>query len=288
MNILNKKLHSPKTVIQKCINFLFRKLMNRRFKTEELTRAQTEKINQLYRFAEFGKLSYGIFHDLMNPLTAISLNLGQIQISKYKELSDVRTNLDQAMKATKKMETFITSVKKQIVKQGEIKYFSLNEEIEEAIEILTHKARKINVVITFKSDEDIKIHGEDMKFNQIITNIISNSIDSYEGIERKDRREVEVELYRLNNEVHINVQDYGSGVSKDIAERIFEPFFTTKDTSKGTGIGLSSTKHIVEKNFHGIITMESKDGKGTKFFIKFPNEAPRPYECGFSSFTKRP
>lgn len=39
---------------------------------------QSEKISQLYRLAEFGRISAGIFHDLINPLTAISLNLEQI------------------------------------------------------------------------------------------------------------------------------------------------------------------------------------------------------------------
>ena len=47
-------------------------------RTREILALEEEKIRQLYRFAEFGRLSSGVFHDLINPLSAVSLNLEQI------------------------------------------------------------------------------------------------------------------------------------------------------------------------------------------------------------------
>lgn len=57
-------------------------------RTDELRQAEQEKIGQLYRLAEFGRLSSGIFHDLMNPLTAVSLNLEQIKEGKGENEND--------------------------------------------------------------------------------------------------------------------------------------------------------------------------------------------------------
>ncbi len=90
--------------------------------TRELKTAQLEKISQLYRFAEFGRLSSGLFHDLMNPLMAVSLNLERGR-SEGTDVSKAAAHMDQAFTAAKRMERFIGAVRKQIGKQGEKKLF---------------------------------------------------------------------------------------------------------------------------------------------------------------------
>jgi signal transduction histidine kinase len=51
---------------------------------------------------------------------------------------------------------------------------------------------------------------------------------------------------------------------------VFEPFFTTKGIDKGMGIGLASTKNIVDKDFHGSISFRSAPGQGTVFIVRLP------------------
>ena len=58
-------------------------------------------------------------------------------------------------------------------------------------------------------------------------------------------------------------------------DKIFEPFFTTKTVTRGIGIGLSMTKRIVEKDFHGSLGVESRKNKGTTFTIKIPQNNPQ-------------
>lgn len=67
-------------------------------RTRELKETQAEKMTQLYRFAEFGRLSSGLFHDLINPLTAVSLN-----IEKVKNAGETKQYVDKAIFAAKKM-----------------------------------------------------------------------------------------------------------------------------------------------------------------------------------------
>ena len=64
------------------------------------------------------------------------------------------------------------------------------------------------------------------------------------------------------------VSDTGSGISQENISKIFDPFFTTKDTGKGTGLGLSIAYSLVTKN-NGMISVRSKEGKGTVFEIKY-------------------
>lgn len=66
--------------------------------------------------------------------------------------------------------------------------------------------------------------------------------------------------------VEITFADTGSGIKKDILGKIFEPFFTTK--MSGMGLGLPIVKGIIASN-DGNITVESEEGKGSMFKIRF-------------------
>jgi CheY-like chemotaxis protein len=74
--------------------------------------------------------------------------------------------------------------------------------------------------------------------------------------------------------VILTVSDTGAGIPAEHLERIFDPYFTTKTKGKGTGLGLAVVHGIV-KSHDGIIQVESRIGKGTRFDLYFPlSEAP--------------
>jgi signal transduction histidine kinase len=69
--------------------------------------------------------------------------------------------------------------------------------------------------------------------------------------------------------VQLTVADTGHGIPQESIKRIFEPFFTTKEFGKGTGLGLTVVKDIVEEH-QGSITVESEPDHGTTFRILLP------------------
>ncbi len=239
-------------------------------RTRQIKQMETEKINQLYRLAEFGRLSSGIFHDLINPLTAISLNLEQVNKSTDPFVTEAKSSLAQAVTATRKMEGLVASIKKQIQKESRQELFSLNEEIKQALQILGYKARQAGIELCFQAETEISSYGDPVKFSQIVSNLIANAIDSYKDCLSQEKR-VEIRLEKYNLNAHLAVKDWGCGIAPADQERIFQPFFSTKKAGgQGLGLGLSSSRHLLEKSFQGELSVKSEPGKTTEFLVKLP------------------
>lgn len=241
-------------------------------RTKDLKQAQLEKITQLYRFAEIGRLSSGLFHDLVTPLSLISLHLERLKYKKEAgSIEDMQTQLKKALKATKYLETFVVAVRKQLQNEELKKTFSLNREIKLVMQILQHKAKSMRVSISFRASEEIKLYGSQIKFNQLMINLLLNAIDAYEGIKINEKtREIQIHLSRAGKIAVLIVKDNGVGILQENLKKIFQPFFTTKSAEKGTGIGLSISQEIVEKYLGGTIGVQSNKIEGTIFTITMP------------------
>jgi len=238
-------------------------------RTQEIKKMQIEKIGTLYKLAEFGRLSSGIFHDLINPLTAVSLNLQQIK-DDTKQGATTKEYLRQALNATNKMQAFITSIKSQIKDEQNESYFSVNQEINNCLQILDYKATKFKVKLIFKKQGNLNIHGIASKLSQIILNLVSNAIESYESC-KKNCQLVIIKTKKDDKYIKIRIQDFGSGITKSNKAKIFQPFFSTKNLkTAGLGIGLYSTKNIIEKSFGGSLQVVSNPMRGTSMIVKIP------------------
>lgn len=237
-------------------------------RTRRIKRMQLEKMEQLSHFAEVGRLASGIFHDLINPLTAVSLNLEKIKHSD-KELTGSENYLQQAIQSTRHIESLMSSMKNQINLQEIRQKFNIAKTVKEVLQILSYKTRLAKVAIDIKNEnEDLELFGNPLKFHQLLSNIISNAIDSYDHA-KSENKKIELRILRKNKNIIIEVQDWGKGIAEQSIQKIFDPFFTTK-TDKGTGLGLAITKNIIEKDFQGEIFAESNVNFGTTIKIKLP------------------
>jgi signal transduction histidine kinase len=250
-------------------------------RTQELRKIELEKMSQLYRFVEFGKLTSGLVHDLINPLNTLSLNIESIaethEARKSGEFSALSGDLDRARSATSHMRSVLDSMRNHLVHDRTDEQFSVSTKIAEVAHVFQQYARSRNVTLRIELQEDIRLYGDAGLFTQVITNLISNAIEAYPldagtagASNNQQDRVVVVTLTAVNNTMEMAVVDHGIGMAKDIHTKIFEPFFTTKPDTHGIGLGLSLVKRTVEKEFNGTLTVTSSPGKGSTFTVRIP------------------
>ncbi len=239
-------------------------------RTRELQQIQAEQLLQLYRFSEFGRMSSGLFHDLVNHLSLISLNLDRLNDkSKHLKQQEIKQLLDRAVSGMNRLEDFVMTAKKQMQNQEVLQDFSLRKEINQVIKLLSYKEKKSQIKVLFHYEKDIQMFANPIKLTQVMTNLIMNALDAYDDSLREDKRIV-ISLIQRGARARITVQDFGSGISTSHLPKVFDSLFTTKSFEKGMGLGLSICRDIVEKDFQGKISVESSEKKGTIFTVDFP------------------
>ncbi len=105
------------------------------------------------------------------------------------------------------------------------------------------------------------------QLNQVFLNIITNAAHATED---RGRGTLTLKTSVQKDQVVVQISDDGPGIPKEIINKIFDPFFTTKPVGKGTGMGLSISKKIIEEGHNGRIDVKTEKGKGTDFFIYLP------------------
>jgi len=108
-----------------------------------------------------------------------------------------------------------------------------------------------------------------------LTNLVLNAIDAC-VMSTKEARHVVLSSRERNGVLIFEVTDDGCGMDYDIKQRVFTNFFSTKASGKGTGLGLLTTRKIVQEH-GGEVSFESVEGEGSVFRLRFPRDnLPKP------------
>ena len=143
--------------------------------------------------------------------------------------------------------------------------------IDRAIDSLEPQAKEKEISLHTKVAEvDLSVEGDaDMLF-QVVLNLISNSVKYTPA---GGRITVSADSDNLTRSVVLAVSDTGLGIPPDSIPKLFDKFYRVenyKRVAKGSGLGLSLCKHIVETLHHGQIGVESELGMGSKFWVTIP------------------
>ncbi len=240
-------------------------------RTEELKRMQLDEMSRMYRFVEFGRLASGIVHDLMSPLTAISLNIPKLDVNDANTIEAAKISLERAVSASQRMGSFMQAVRNQMGEQELQAPFSVNEQIASVVELFHYKAQVGGILLKYKPPErDVTLFGNALKFHQVVANLVSNALDACVRASNAEPQNVSLFLCLRPDTMALHVQDTGPGILPEHMDKMFEPFFTTKSIQEGTGIGLSTAKYIVENSFKGNITPVNIPGGGALFVVSIP------------------
>jgi len=110
---------------------------------------------------------------------------------------------------------------------------------------------------------------------QVVINLLQNAVDAVRGLRRAPPVTVDVAI-RGNGDLEIRIEDHGPGIDPGMARRLFEPFATTKPPGEGTGLGLYSSKKLVEELGGTLELAPREDGAGTRATILLPGRVVAP------------
>ena len=137
---------------------------------------------------------------------------------------------------------------------------------DEVLADLEPLAQEKNIKLIRKC-KDIMMVGSDILIYRLVYNLVENAI-KYNHLDGQ----VTVTAYQEENQVHLSVEDTGSGIPKELRERVFEPFFRVdKSRSRklgGVGLGLALVHEIVRVH-DGSITVKSNPSGGTILEVIF-------------------
>ncbi len=147
--------------------------------------------------------------------------------------------------------------------QGPDQEVDIHHGIESTLLMLRHRLKQgIEVKLDF--DRTLpKICARGSELNQVWTNLIDNAVDAMQG-----KGELRIRTARELDHLVVEIGDNGPGIPPECQAHIFEPFFTTKGVGNGTGLGLETTRRIVQEHA-GEIDFESVPGD-TRFQIRLP------------------
>lgn len=214
-------------------------------------------------------------HELKTPLSAMKVlaeSLLHMEIDDpaiYKEfLSDINFEIDRLNAIITDLLTLVQMDKDSRniqLKRDKVELTDLTKKVIKGLQLLADQ-RHITLELYF--EEPAEIVGDNMKLQQVISNIVDNGIKY-----TPDGGRVTVDVYKTPEYAVVKVTDTGVGIPQEDLNRIFDRFFRVdKARSRGTGgtgLGLSIANRIVMLH-QGFIRVNSEEGKGTSFYIELP------------------
>lgn len=260
--------------------------------TQHIEDMETIKNNQdilmeRERLASLGQLIGGIAHNLKTPIMSISgaaegltdlvkeydssIDDPEVNSQDHHDIAkDMSEWIVKIKEYTEYMSDIITAVKGQAVTLSETENISFDiDELVKRVDILMKHELKnalIYMNVRMNAPKNTKINGDINSLVQVINNMISNSIQAYNG---KTEQNIDLILNKSDGNLIISVRDYGCGLPQKVQDKLFKEMITTKGKN-GTGLGLYMSYSTIKAHFNGNITFESKEGEGTTFSIILP------------------
>ena len=229
-----------------------------------------EQLRRTERVAELGTLASGMAHEIGTPMNVI---LGRAEylldrVTDEPVKKGLRTIVAQVERITRVMNQLLTFARR---KPREPRPVALDEVIENSLEMFRERLSNHRVQVSTHIDPGCpSVVADSDQMNQVLINLIMNAVHAM-----PQGGTLRLGIGRERDMVKLTISDTGHGIPKEVVQKIFDPFFTTKEFGKGTGLGLTVVKGILDEH-QGSITVESEEGNGTTFTILLPISDEKP------------
>lgn len=239
--------------------------------SEKRLRQHQSELAHVARLNTMGEMASGIAHEINQPLAAIlSYNQACIRMLQDEEpdAEEIVRAMQSAAAQSKRAGEIIKRLRAFVSKQAtRPEPVDLNQVIQNALTLIEHGLRDHQVTVQTNLALSLPpVIADGIQLEQVVLNLIRNGMDAMKDISIPDKI-IAISTRLEQNRVVISVQDYGHGISHDVANQLFHPFFTTK--SDGMGLGLTISYSIVEA-YGGILTAHNLPDGGAEFSFSLP------------------
>ncbi|SMC59401.1 His Kinase A (phospho-acceptor) domain-containing protein [Desulfocicer vacuolatum DSM 3385] len=237
------------------------------------------RIQQMQKMEAIGSLAGGIAHDFNNILSPM-IGYSEMIKEELVDKPELQSNLDEVLKASVRAKNLVAQILSFSRQESEIRQpVAVQKVARECLNLLRSTIPRTIHIESIIDTQCDKVFGDPTKLHQVMMNL---GINAYHAMELTGGT-----LWVIFEESLVEegfcptpdlppgrygllvFRDTGEGMDKQILEKIFDPHFTTKSRGKGSGLGLSVVKSIIEE-FKGNIRVQSQKGVGTEFCIYFP------------------
>ena len=239
---------------------------------KEATYEARSQLAHVARVTTLGGMTANIAHEVNQPLTAVLIN-GNACLhwldAEPPDLNEARKNITNIVRDTNRASKIVVQVRDLTKGQPPVsEWLSVNEIIVATTVLIDRESQQNQISIQTQLSDDVPpINGDRVQLQQVLLNLLLNSIESLRLVAVGSRRLVIASAKSDSNSVLISVQDTGKGISSSDLDYLFDPFYTTK--SDGMGIGLTISRSIVESH-GGRIWATPNSPRGAVFHFTLP------------------
>ncbi len=252
---------------QKHYALIFSDVTEQYVSTQELI--ENEKLSSIFMLAA------GVAHEIGNPLNSINIHLQVIkrQLEKLKGSHNTVEKLEDSVEASIAevqrldgiIRHFLNALRPMPLNLEELNLYQV---LAEVLSFLKEELENLEIKVVLEFDKELPIvMGDTNQIKQVFFNVLKNAMEAMDagGV-------IKVAFRFDDDDVYIDFQDTGVGISQEDLAHVFEPYFSKKE--KGSGLGLMIVQRILREH-GGSISLQSQEGRGTLATLKFPQKHRR-------------
>jgi C4-dicarboxylate-specific signal transduction histidine kinase len=218
-------------------------------RVEEALRGAREELTRVNRLTAMGQLSASIAHEINQPLTAIAANSDTCLhwlSTEEPDLTKARAAAQRLANDARRASEIIARIKALMNKTPVEKApLDIIDAIRDVMKLTQGEFRKHRITTLADLHESVpRINGDRVQLEQVILNLVLNSIESMMLVEDRPRTLSIMSRVLDDKMVEVSIHDTGAGLGSTVVDRLFDAFFTTKHN--GTGMGLAICRSIIE------------------------------------------
>lgn len=232
----------------------------------DFNRKYVQEVLQAERLTVVGRFARSIVHDFKNPLHIIGLASELMEMEKISpEMKKTATaRIRKQVERLSNMVSELLEFTRAPQRDSVLPPRNYRDYVREVVADLGPELQDKGVEIAFRNEPpDLEVPLDPKRLFHIFSNLLHNAVDAMDG-----KGEVRLSFQLSSSEIITEVEDSGKGIAPEIISRLFEPF-ATFGKAKGSGLGLSICKKIIEDH-GGWIRARNQPGAGAVFSFALP------------------